>query len=167
MDVRETASSSTTATTDTSAANPRAHEAEASGATSVASAAPVDATPSKKRKGAGGSSIPISAEDHPAVTGKSCVRERLLPSLLQCVVPPGVDNPILAALGGTPRSSSASASDLPEPELLDLNDSSSVDNMTPSEESIAGAASSHSAASNPLGNSHCWTMSGCNPSRTE
>ncbi|KAF1322518.1 Cmgc/cdk/cdc2 protein kinase, partial [Globisporangium splendens] len=153
MDVRQLENTPTTSTSDTSAANTRAQESEASGgANSTSAATAVDATPSKKRKGDAGSSIPIAAEDRPSASiSKSSVRDRLLPSLLQCVVTSGGENPILAALGGTPRSSSASTSDLPEPELLNLNDSSDAGNMTHDEASVAAPASSHNAASNPLG----------------
>ncbi|OWZ14764.1 CMGC/CDK/CDC2 protein kinase [Phytophthora megakarya] len=68
-----------------------------------------DATPSKKRRAASAHPPPLGgARNEP---------ERKRSGLL---VAAGAENPILAALGGTPRSAAAAANGFPEPEPLDL-----------------------------------------------
>ncbi|RLN50304.1 hypothetical protein BBJ28_00021093, partial [Nothophytophthora sp. Chile5] len=85
---------------------------------------PTDATPSKKRRatsgGVGHGPLPVGV----ARSAKASVgRQRGGIPLLLCTAG-GVDNPILAALGGTPRSLAAAANGFAEPEPLNLAQSS-------------------------------------------
>ncbi|POM77512.1 CMGC/CDK/CDC2 protein Kinase, partial [Phytophthora palmivora] len=87
------------------------------------SASSSDATPSKKRRATCGASgqgpLPLGvAKSEPE-------RKRSGLPLLLCAS--GDDNPILAALGGTPRSQAVAANGFPEPEPLDLSQSTSMD----------------------------------------
>ncbi|KAL7687442.1 putative protein kinase domain, F-box domain, protein kinase-like domain superfamily [Plasmopara halstedii] len=87
-----------------------------------------DATPSKKRRAVIGaiteSSIP---EAHLPLEVVVSERKRSGPPLLLCTS--GVENPILAALGGTPRSETAVITGYTEPEPLDLSQCSSATSM--------------------------------------
>ncbi|KAL4114439.1 hypothetical protein PRIC2_014377 [Phytophthora ramorum] len=91
-----------------------------------------DATPSKKRRAAGQAPQPLG------VANAEPERKRTGLPLLLC--PSGAENPILAALGGTPRSQAA-ASGFLEPEPLDLSQCSTATSMdSGKEEKMEGAA---------------------------
>lgn len=154
MDARQLSdSSSDNKATHPSAANPHAHAATSTVSTDADTS--LDAASFKKRKGVDGTSISVKEEpsslspatgssikEEPSssspATVKSLGRGRHgVPSLLHCVVTAAGDNPILAALGGTPRSSSASISDLPEPEPLDLNSTTATHISMKTEENVA------------------------------
>ncbi|KAG2860059.1 hypothetical protein PC113_g8381 [Phytophthora cactorum] len=91
-----------------------------------------DTTPSKKRRATTGASnqglgvaVPVRTEPQ---------RKRGGLPLLLCT--PGTENPILAALGGTPRSDAAVANGFPEPEPLDLSQCSAEEKMETSVEHV-------------------------------
>lgn len=105
MDSTSAAASADVATVDhTSAA--------AAAAAAAAITSDHDATPLKKRRSASDASSPSLA----AIRLSGSRARRGVPTLLPCVAG---DNPLLAALGGTPRSSAAAARQEPEPLTLD------------------------------------------------
>lgn len=83
-----------------------------------------DATPFKKRR----ATTEASGQGAPTPLGVA-VSERKRSGLPLHLCTPGAENPILAALGGTPRSQSAAITGFPEPEPLDLSQGSTATSM--------------------------------------
>lgn len=92
-----------------------------------------DATPSKKRRATstGGQGGPLPLGVAVSVKTEPEGKRGGLPLLLRTS---GVDNPILAALGGTPRSQAVAANGFPEPEPLDLSQCSAATSMDSAKE---------------------------------